>query len=78
MTMFMYQQEQKVLEPLEFVLQIKSGRDWVNIGKPCKNYSAACALAVRCQRKFKGNGKGRILAQGIVSKHSWSITKRKF
>jgi len=77
MTTFLYEQEVRVLEPLEYVPQFKSGNGWLSLKKPFKTYDQACAALIKWQRQYKRRSEGRIVIQGVVSTQSFQSSKLK-
>ena len=72
MTVFSYQQNTTVLDPITYQAQIKENRRWWNIGAEKKTYGAAVSALIKYQRRQKGSSDGRVVALGVVSQQKYS------
>lgn len=73
--MFVSHQEQRILEPLEYIAQVKLKGRWIDIGRRHQNYGDACHALTNYQRKIKKHSSGRIVLQGVTSTQDYSHHK---
>ena len=67
-----FEQNERVLEPIEYIAQLFINKKWVNLGKPYRKCGDASTRLIKEQRKRGKQSKGRIVLIGVVSTQTYS------